>query len=163
MTSGNTRCSGDYQTWMRAICKEYGHNRCSFSFCSDYLKPCNDCQAIPSSPSSEQGIRTGPDVTLSINLHHVGEHFIEDISEVEPDSIVEGEDPDRTEDSNQLLQDIRFQDTIRGWSHRAQQHRITTLLDLQNDPMTKRMQENQDLILLPTTWWSLTMGTLKTQ
>ena len=45
------------------------------------------------------------------------EHFIESISEVEPDSIVEGETPNRTEDSNQLLQDIRFKTTIRGWSH----------------------------------------------
>ena len=72
---------------------------------------------------------------------YVGEHFIEAISEVEPDSIVEGKDPDRTEDSNQLLQDIRFKTTITGWSHRDQQHRDTVLLSLQNEPMAKRMQE----------------------
>jgi hypothetical protein len=29
----------------------------------------------------------------------VGEYFIEDISEIEPDSMLEGEVPDRTEDS----------------------------------------------------------------
>ena len=73
----------------------------------------------------EQGTRTGPGVTLSINLHHVGEYFIEDITEVEQDSIVEGEDSDRTEDSDQLLQDIRFKASIKGWSHRAQQHLAT--------------------------------------
>ena len=129
--------------------------------CSDYLKPCNTCQPVPSPPSSEQGTRTGPDATLSINLHHVGEHFIEAITEVEQDSIVEGEDLDRTEDSDQLLQGIQFKATIRGWSHRAQQHRATTLPSLRNEPMVKRIQENQDLVLLPTTWWSLTMGTLE--
>ena len=51
---------------------------------------------------------------------------------------------------------------IRGWSHRTQQHRVITLLSLQNEPMTRRMHENQDLILLPATWWSLTIDTLET-
>jgi hypothetical protein len=36
LSSGNTECSGKCQTWMRATCKECGHTRCSFSFCSDY-------------------------------------------------------------------------------------------------------------------------------
>ena len=54
----------------------------------------------------------------------MGEYFIEDISEIEPDSMLEGEFPDRTEDSNQL----------------------------QNELMTRKMQENQDLFLLPTSW-----------
>ena len=110
---------------MCATCKECGHTRCSFSFCSDYLKPCDTCQTVPPSPSSEQGTRTGPTTSLSINLHHVGQHFIESILEVEPDSIVVGEDPDRTEDSNHLLQDIRFKARVRGWSHRSQQHQAT--------------------------------------
>ena len=123
LSSGNTKCSGNCQTWMRATCKECGHTRYSFSFCSDYLKPCNTCQTIPSSPSSEQGMKTGPTTTLSINLHQVGKHFIETISEVEPDSIIEGEDPGRTADPNQLLQTIRSKSTIRGWSHRTHQHR----------------------------------------
>ncbi len=50
-----------------------------------------------------------------------------------------------------------------GWSHRVQEHRVTVLpgLSLQNEPMAKRMQENQDLILLPATWWPLTMDTLE--
>ena len=39
--------------------------------------------------------------TLSNDLHQVGKHFIEAISEVEPGSVVEGEDPDRTEDPSQ--------------------------------------------------------------
>ena len=152
LSSGNTRCSGNCQTWMCVTCKGCGHTQCSFLFCSDHLKQCNNCQTTPPSPSSEQGMRTGPETTLSISLHHVGEHFIESISEVEPDSIVEGEDPDRTENSNQFLQDIRFKTTIRGWSHRTQQHRGTALLSLQNEHMSRKMQETQDLILLPATW-----------
>ena len=65
LLSGNTRCSGTCQPWMRATCNECGHTRCSFSFCPDYLKPCNTCQTIPPSPSSEQGMKTGPATTLS--------------------------------------------------------------------------------------------------
>ena len=89
----------------------------------------------------------------------MGEHFIEAISEVEPDSLVEGVVPDRTEDPNQLIQNIRFKATIRGWSHQAHQHRATALLSLQNEPLVRRMRENQDLILLPANWWSLVMDT----
>ena len=59
-------------------------------------------------------MKTGPATTLSNDLHQVGKHFIEAISEVDPGSVVEGEDPDRTEDPNQLLQNIRFKTTIRG-------------------------------------------------
>jgi hypothetical protein len=77
------------------------------------------------------------------------------MSEVESDSLVEGEDPDRTEDPNQLLQNIRFKATIRGWSHRTNQHRATALLSLQDEPMVRRIRENQDLVLLPVNWWSL--------
>ena len=61
----------------------------------------------------EQGAKTGSATILSTNLHQVGEHFIESISEVESVSLVEGIDPDRTEDPNQLLQNIRFKVTIR--------------------------------------------------
>ena len=144
LLSGNTRCSGTCQTWMRATCNECGHTRCSFSFCPDYLKPCNTCQTIPPSPSSEQGMKTGPATTLSNDLHQVGKHFIEAISEAEPGSVVEGEDPDRTEDPSQLLQNIRFKATIRGWSHRAHQHRATALLSLQNEALVRRMHESME-------------------
>ena len=81
-----------------------------------------------------------------------GRLFIESISEVDPGSLVEGVDPDRTEDPNQLLQNTRFEATIRGWSHRVHQHRVTTLLNLQNEPLGRRIRENQDLILLPASW-----------
>ncbi len=154
MSSGNTRCSGTCQTWIRETCKEYGHTRCSFSFCSDYLKPCNTCKNVPSSPSSEQGMKTGSTTILSTNLHQVGKNFIEVISEVEPGSVVEGEVPHRTEDPNQLLQNIRFKTTIRGWSHRDHQHSVTSLLSLQDEPLVRRMSENQDLVLLPVNWWT---------
>jgi hypothetical protein len=116
---------------------------------------------VPPSPSSEQGRTTGPATTLSANLHQVGEHFIEAISEVESGSLVEGVVPDRTEDPNQLIQNIRFKATIRGWSHQAHQHRVTALLSLQNEPLVRRMRENQDLILLPANWWQLAMDTLE--
>ena len=46
-------------------------------------------------------MKTGPATTLSNDLHQVGKHFIEAISEAEPGSVVEGEDPDRTEDPSQ--------------------------------------------------------------
>ena len=131
---------------------------------ADYPKPCTTCQAVPPPPSREQGTKPGPGEHLSINLQQVGEHFIDDITEVKQDSIVEVIESDRIEDSNQLLQDILFKETIRGWSHRDQEHRVTTLLNfanLQNEPMSKRMTENQDLILLPVTWWSLSMDTLE--
>ena len=137
---------------MRATCTECEHTRCSFSFCSDYSNPCNTCQMAPPAPPSEQGMTTGPATTLSDNLHQVGDHFIESISEVDPSSLVEGVDPDRTEDPNQLLQNIRFKTTVRGWSHRPHQHRDTTLLNLQNEPLGRRIRENQDLILLPSRW-----------
>ena len=160
LSRGNTRWSGICQTRMRATFKECGHTRCSFSFCSDYIKPCNTCQTVPPSHPVEQGAKTGSATILSTNLHQVGEHFIETISEVEPDSWVEGVDPDRTEDPNQLLQNIRFKATIRGWSHRTHQHHVTTLLNLQNEHLGRRMCESQDLILLPENWWSLSMDTL---
>ena len=38
----------------------------------------------PPSPPSEQGMMMGPATTLSANLHQVGDHFIESISEVDP-------------------------------------------------------------------------------
>jgi hypothetical protein len=104
-------------------------------------------------------MKTGSATISSINLHQVGNHFIEAISEVESGSIVEGEDPDRTEDPNQLLQNIRFKTTIIGWSHRTHQHRATAILSLQNEPLARRMRENQDLILLPANWWTLVMDT----
>ncbi len=86
LSSGNTRCSGKCQTWTRVTCQECGHTRYSFLFCSDYFKPCNTCQTVPASPSSEQGTKTGTTTILSTNLHQVGEHFIEDISEVDGQS-----------------------------------------------------------------------------
>jgi hypothetical protein len=111
------------------------------SVCSDYSKQFNNCQMVPPSPSSEQGMTTGPATTLSTNLHQVGDHFIEAISEVDPGSLEEGVDPDRTEDPNQRLQTIRFKATIRGWSHRTHQHRVTILLNLQNEPLGRRIRE----------------------
>ena len=126
LTSGNTGCSGNCQTWMCAACKEYGHTRCSFSFCSDYLKPCNTCQTVPSSPSSEQGTRTGPGTILLINLHHVGEHFIVTISEVEPDSIVEGETEQMTQTNFYKISGLKQQseDGITGPSNTGSSHSL---------------------------------------
>ena len=146
---------------MCATCKVCGHTRCSFSFWPDYSKPCNTCQTVPPSPSSEQGTKNGPATILSTNLHQVGEHFIEAISEVESDSLLEGVAPDRTEDPKQILQNVRFKATIRGWSHQSHQHRATALLSLQNEPLVRRIRENQDLILLPANWWSVAMDTLE--
>jgi hypothetical protein len=62
-------------------------------------------------------------------MHQVGDLFIEAITEVAYDPVV-AESSDhgvhgRTEDPILLAQDIRFKAVIRGWSHQAQQLRVT--------------------------------------
>ena len=156
----NTECSGSCRAWLRASCQECGSPRCSFSFCSGFLKPCTTCQATPPPRSQEQDSHLGP-AQLSINLHHVGEHFIEAITEVEYDSVVEAAtDQNRAEDLIHLAQNIRFKAAIRGWSHQAQQLRATALLRLNDISMTREMQESHDLALLPASWWPSAVDTL---
>ena len=137
LMSGNTECSGCCGAWLRASCLECGSPRCSFSFCSDFLKPCTTCQAIPPSCSQEQESHRGP-AQPSINMHQVGELFIEAITEVAYDPVVaEALDQGRTEDSIHLAQDMRFKAVIRGWSHQEQQTRATALLRLNDISMTR--------------------------
>ena len=160
LMSGNTECSGCCGAWLRASCLECGSPRCSFSFCSDFLKPCTTCQAIPPSCSQEQDSHRGP-AQPSINMHQVGELFIEAITEVAYDPVVaEALDQGRTEDSIHLAQDMRFKAVIRGWSHQEQQTRANALLRLNDISMTREMQESHDLILLPASWWPSAVDTL---
>ncbi len=149
---GNTECSGFCRAWLRDSCLECGSPRCSFSFYSDFLKPCTTCQVIPPSCSQEQDNHRGP-TQPSINTHQVGELFIEAITEVAYDPVVaEASDHDRTEDPIHLAQDMRFKTGIRGWSHQAQHLRSTVLLSLNDISLVREMQENHDLILLPSVW-----------
>ena len=124
------------------------------------MKPCTICQSAPHPRSQEQDSHRGP-AQLSINLHHVGEHFIEAITEVKYDSLTElATDQRRAEDPMHLTQDIKFKVAIRGWSHQAQQLRATALLRLNDISMTREMQENHDLILLPTSSLTSSADTL---
>ena len=158
--SGNTECSGYCRAWLRASCLECGSPRCSFSFCSDFLKLFTTCQVIPSSHSQEQDRHRGPEQP-SINIHQVGEIFIESVTEVAYDPVVaEASDQIRVEDPIHLTQDMRFKAVIRGWSHQAQQLRTTALLNLNDISLVREMQENHDLILLPVEWWSSAVDTI---
>ena len=152
LMSGNTECSGNCGAWLRASCPECGSPRCSFSFCSDFLKPCITCQVIPSSHSQKQDSHRGP-ARPSINMHQAGEIFIEAVTEVAYVPVVaEALDQIRTEDPIHLAQDMKFKAAIRGWSHQAQQLRATALLSLNDISLVREMQEGHDLILLPTEW-----------
>ncbi len=55
---------------------------------------------------------------------------------------------------------MRFKAVIRGWRHQAQQLRATALLSLKDISLVRKMQENHDLILFPTGWWSSVVDTL---
>jgi hypothetical protein len=94
-------------------------------------------------------------------MHQVGEIFIETITEVAYDlAVVETSDQGRTGDPIHLAQDMRFKAVIRGWSHQAQQLRATSLLSLNDISLDREMQENHDLILLPSGWWTSVVDTL---
>ena len=87
-------------------------------------------------------------------MHQVGERFIEEVTEVSYDPVVtEAFDQARTEDPIHLAQDMRFKAAIRGWTHKAQQRRATTLLSFIDIALARDMQEKHDLILLPVEWW----------
>ena len=152
LSSGNTECLGRCRAWLRDSCLECGSPRCNFSFCSDFLKPCTTYQAIPPSRFQEQDIYWDPEQP-SINIHQVGESFIEAVTEVAYDPVAaEVSDQSRVEDPIHLAQDLRFKAAIRGWSHQALQRRATALLNLSDISLVREMQENHDLILLPTEW-----------
>jgi hypothetical protein len=93
-------------------------------------------------------------------MHQVGELCIEAITEVTYDPVVsEVSDYGRTEDPTPLAQDMRFKAIIRGWSHHTQQLRATALLSLKDTSLSRKMQENHDLILLPADWWPSAVDT----
>ena len=158
--NGSKECSGCCRAWLRDSCLECGSPRCSFSFCSDFLKPCITCQTIPSSHSKKQDSHRGP-ARPSINMHQAGEIFIEAVTEVAYDPVVaEALDQNRAEDPIHLAQDMKFKAAIRGWSHQAQQLRATALLSLNDISLVREMQEGHDLILLPADWWPSAADTL---
>jgi hypothetical protein len=94
-------------------------------------------------------------------MNQVGELFIESITEVAYDpTVAEVSDHGRTQDPILLAQGMRFKTVIRGWRHQPQQLRVTALLSLNDISLVRKMQENHDLILLPTDWWTSVIDTL---
>ena len=86
-------------------------------------------------------------MTAHIAMHHVGERFIEEVTEVTYDpEVAEALDQVRTEDPIHLAQDMRFKSVIRGWTHKDQQLRATTLLSFNDISLARDMQEKHDLI-----------------
>ena len=91
----------------------------------------------------------------------MGECFIEAVTEVAYDPVAaEVSDQSRVEDPSHLVQDMRFKAAIRGSSHQAQQRRATALLNLNDISLVMKMQENRDLILLPSEWWPSAVDTM---
>ena len=80
---------------------------------------------------------------MSLNLHAVGLHFVENITGIEEIPTV---DPALSEEEEQPLTDIRFRASVRGWNNKAHQSRTQTLLDKEDKRMT-------DIILIPRDWW----------
>jgi hypothetical protein len=62
---------------------------------------------------------------MSLNLHTVGLHFVECITGIEEIPAV---DPALSEEEEQLLTDIRFRSSVRGWTNEAHRLRAQTLL-----------------------------------
>ncbi len=56
----------------------------------------------------------------SLNLHAVGRHFVENITGIEE---IPGVDPELSEEKEQLLTDIRFRASVRGWNNKTYTHR----------------------------------------
>jgi hypothetical protein len=86
---------------------------------------------------------------LSLNIHAVGSHFVEIITEIEEIPIVNPTLPEREEEP---LTDIRFRTSIRGWINKVHQSHTQTLLDMRDERMTVILQRDKDVILIPRDW-----------
>jgi hypothetical protein len=83
---------------------------------------------------------------MSLNLHSVGLHFVESITRIEEIPAV---DPALSEEEEQLLTDIRFRSSVRGWTNEAHRLRAQTLLDKADTRMATMLHRDKDIILIP--------------
>jgi ribonuclease HI len=94
----------------------------------------------------------------SLNLHAVGRHFVENITGIEE---IPGMDPELSEEKEQLLTDIRFRASVRGWNNKTHQSRAQTLLDKTDKQMVTTLRNDQDILLVPRRWWPDKTGSLE--
>ena len=87
--------------------------------------------------------------TVSLNLHTVGRHFVENITGIEEIPVV---DPALSDEEEQPLTDIRFRASVRGWTNEAHWSRTQTLLDKTDTRMSTMLQRDKDIILIPRDW-----------
>jgi hypothetical protein len=95
---------------------------------------------------------------LSLNLHAVGRHFVENITGIEEIPVV---DPELSEEEEQPLTDIQFRASVRGWNNKTHQSRAQTLLDKTDNQMVTTLRNDRDIILIPRNWWSDKTGSLE--
>ena len=95
---------------------------------------------------------------VSLNLHTVGRHFVENITGIEE---IPGVDPELSEEEEQPLTDIRFRASVRGWNKKTHQSRTQTLLDKTDKQMVTMLRNDQDILLIPRKWWPDRTGSLE--
>ena len=95
---------------------------------------------------------------MSLNLHAVDLHFVENITGIEEIPAV---DPALSEEEEQPMTDIRFRASVRGWNNKAHQSRAQTLLDKEDKRMAALLRDDKDIILIPRDWWLDKAGRLE--
>ncbi len=81
---------------------------------------------------------------VSLDLHAVGRHFVENITGLEEIPVV-----DLSEEEEQPLIDIRFRVSVRGWNNKTHQSRAQTLLGKTDKQMVATLRNDRDIILIP--------------
>ena len=95
---------------------------------------------------------------VSLNLHAVGLHFVEDITGIEEILVV---DLELVEEEEQPLTDIRFRASVRGWKNKTHQSRAYTLLGKTDKQMVTTLRKDRDILLIPRNWWPDKTGSLE--
>ena len=86
---------------------------------------------------------------VSLNLHTVGRHFVENITGIEEIPEV---DPELSEGEEQPLTDIRLRASVRGWKNKTHQSRAYTLLGKTDNQMVTTLRKDRDILLGPRNW-----------
>jgi len=88
----------------------------------------------------------------TLNLHTVGRHFVENITEIEetPTETPVGQSPTGREERPST--DLRFRSSVRGWNKEAHRSRAKSLLVMKDTQMTAALQINKDIIPIPRRW-----------
>jgi hypothetical protein len=120
-----------------------------------HQEPCGTCQTVsirvnlkpPEFTKGKRKIITQP---MSLNLHTVGLHFVENITGIEE---IPSVDPALSEEEEQPLTNIRFRTSVRGWTNETHRLRAQTLLDKTDTRMATILHRDKDIILIPRDWW----------